>query len=123
MVKKIVVILATTLLVSCGIRTNIGPYVINQVETEGRSNSVEVYGPNEIFKYDARFVGHVESGYCQNERYGEMPPKQDLQRTLKAKAQKLGANGIVYEPCELKRDFSGCERYLRCEGSAYKITI
>ncbi|WP_394132786.1 Rcs stress response system protein RcsF [Shewanella maritima] len=121
MLRKGLLLISILCLASCTVRTNLGGYVKSQAQTEARSQSVEVYGANEIFSYNTRFLGQVESDFCQNERFAELPSKSQLQRTLKAKAQKLGGNGIVYGQCKTGRFYTGCDKYMSCEGSVYFI--
>jgi hypothetical protein len=122
-VKKIVLVLSVLTLTSCTVKTNLGGYLKSKVETEIRSSHVDVYGASEIFRYETRFLGQVETDYCQNDKFGKLPPKSKLQEILKAKAQKLGGNGIVYGQCEAVQYYSGCDKYLSCEGSVYSVTM
>ena len=110
-------------LASCTVQTNVGGYFKSKVETEVRSNSVHVYGQNEIFRYESRFLGQVETDFCQNEKFGKVPSKSKLQRILKAKAHKLGGNGIVYGQCKTGQNYNGCDKYLSCDGSVYSVTM
>lgn len=123
MLKTVFLVLSVFLLASCTIKTNLGSYLNSKAETEIRSSGVNVYGASEIFSYQTQFLGQVETDFCQNEKLGKLPPKSKLQRTLKVKAQKMGGNGIVYNQCKAAQYYNGCEKYLRCEGSVFSVTM
>lgn len=123
MFKHTFLILSVLFLASCTVNTNLGDYIKSKAENEIRSNNVQVYGATEIYQYETRFLGQVETDFCQNERFGTLPPKSKLQRILKAKAQELGGNGIVYGQCKTGQFYNGCEKYLSCEGTVYSVTL
>ena len=130
MFKKVFLIISLIFLTSCTIKTNLGTiktnlggYLKSKAETEIRSSGVQVYGAREIFRYETTYLGQVETDFCQNEKFGTLPPKSKLKRILKAKAQKIGGNGIVYGQCKTGQYYSGCDKYLSCEGSVYSVEL
>lgn len=123
MLKKVFLIISLIFLTSCTIKTNLGGYLKSKAETEIRSSGVQVYGAREIFRYETTYLGQVETDFCQNEKFGTLPPKSKLKRILKAKAQKIGGNGIVYGQCKTGQYYSGCDKYLSCQGSVYSVEL
>lgn len=121
MVYRIVLASSLLLLASCTINTNLGEYLKSKADTEVRSSLVDVYGKDEIFRYQYTFLGQVEADFCQNERFGTLPPESKLKRVLRAKAQKKGANGIVYGLCETKKTYRSCDLYMSCDAAVYTV--
>lgn len=121
MIQRMLVLLSVMLLASCTVKSNLGDFLKSKADTEIRSGVVEVYDQSEIFRHQYRFLGQVETFYCQNEKFGTLPPERKLKKILKVKAQKKGGNGIVYGLCETKRSYQNCDLHLNCEADVYSI--
>lgn len=107
---------------SCSnIHTNIGPYARNEIQKSIRSSVVDEYSRNEILQLNATTLGQVETEYCQVNLLGGLPPENKLNKALRAKAQQLGGNAIVYDSCHSGRNYMNCEKYIRCQATAYRV--
>ncbi len=123
LLKKVLLITSIFFLTSCTLKTNLGDFLKSKVDTEVRSKNVQVYSQNEMSLYQSSYLGQVETDFCQNEKFGKLPPKSKLQRTLKARAQKKGGNAIVYGQCKTDQYYKGCDKYLSCEGAVYSLNL
>ena len=119
---KLILLLTVFFLTSCSsINTNIGPYARSEIQKNIRSSVIEEYSRNEIWQLNATTLGQVETEYCQVNLLGGLPPEKKLNKVLKAKAQQLGGNAIVYDSCQSGRNYMNCEKYIRCQAMAYSV--
>lgn len=121
--KQLIAAASLLFLASCTVKTNFGDYIQSKADTEIRSGEVQVFDASEITMYNASFLGQIDTEFCQNNRFGELPPSSKLHRILKAKTQKLGGNGIVYGQCETRKDYQGCNTFMSCDALAYSIKM
>ncbi|MFQ3219844.1 MAG: hypothetical protein ACI8R9_002294 [Paraglaciecola sp.] len=115
------IIILSFFISSCTFNTNLGSYVKKKIHNDIRSSTVYVYNRNEIWNLKTINLGRVETNYCQNEKFGNLPSERELNKVLRSKTQKLGGNGIVYDSCESGRNYMNCELYIRCQGAAYIV--
>lgn len=119
---KLILLLTVFFLTSCSsINTNIGPYARSEIQKNILSSVIEEYSRNEIWQLNATTLGQVETEYCQVNLLGGLPPENKLNKVLKAKAQQLGGNAIVYDSCQSGRNYMNCEKYIRCQAMAYSV--
>ena len=132
MFKVLSTLLSVSLLCSCAINTNVGEYVLGDVETSVRGHNVEVFTDRQLVSYRATFLGQVSSYYCQLESDMHLPQagpfddidgsRNQLQDTLKSKVQQRGGNAIVYGQCYISAHAdTDCQKALSCEGFAYQV--
>ncbi|NMP15917.1 hypothetical protein [Thalassotalea sp. Y01] len=116
-------------LTSCAdltLNTNAGPFIQGQISSAG----VAVYSAQEMNRYEAEFLGNVQSSYCQeindpHERHAQRTrqsysPHGHLLRQLQVETQLTGGNGLVAHQC-YDTYTSSCSPIVQCSGSAYWV--
>ena len=115
------VLLASLLLISCSVNTNLGGFAKKKINTAIRSSVVKAYSRDEIWQLSTTNLGLVETEFCQTDKFGSMPTTSNLRKVLKSKTLQLGGNGIVYDSCQSGRNYMNCEIYIRCRAIAYSV--
>ena len=100
---------------------------LDPTTVEDLRRQVPVYSESDVHTHEYMLLQPLSAISCQNKFWDHTPTQEDATDQLRAKAARLGSNGLVNVGCEpsdvgMAYVSKNCWKWLTCHGTAIQMT-
>src|SRR4029450_8851766 len=100
---------------------------LDPTTVEDLRRQVPVYSESDVHTHEYVLLQPLSAISCQNKFWDHTPTQEDATDQLRAKAARLGGNGLVHVGCEapgmgMTYVSKNCWAWLTCHGTAIQVT-